>query len=286
MTAFTQLNCPGSKKLFLALLALCSLSVGYSQSKSLASRITPRSDNTTPHRMGMIFSDKNFASTMLNPTGWGSTKSFAFVSVSGTPNQLYSKLPDLALRTGVGVGDARKAVSAVAILNVNDVSAASHFRLRDLSYSFIVSRDLGGAGSVSAGTLHLFADPEVSDGVKSFYVAYSYAIKGIQPVTPGNPRLSFTAGMGSGAFYYKAPVDTYLGKGHHATGVFGSVSYDLVKNLSLNAEWTGVNLGLTTGYRLPHNIATIYAGISDLTRYTGDAPTFIFGVGRAFGFKK
>lgn len=241
------------------------------------------SDDCLALASGLIFSDNEAASTMLTPTGWGSTQSFAFVSASGTPNQLYSNKPDMGLRAGFGLGDSRKVVSLVGMVNVYDASSLARIKLRDVTYSFIASRSLGKWGSISVGSLNNFADTSATDGVHSYFGAYSWAPRGLKEVTPGNPRLSFTVGVGSGKFLFKTEADMQSGRGSRGTGVFASVSYDLVKNFALNAEWTGVNLGLTTAYRLPNKM-TIFAGVAQLTRVSGDAPTFVFGVGKALGF--
>ena len=239
----------------------------------------PRSDNKTPHAYGMNKSKEACAVTMLTPTGWGSSQKFVFITVGGTPNQMYSEKPDMAMRTGVGFGDSRKLVSVVGMLNINDVS-----RIRNLSYSFIASRSLNKWGSISVGALHLLKDKVTSDGIASYYVAYSNAFRGLKQVTPDNPRLSFTVGAGTGHFHTMSPSDYENGKGRYGTGVFANISYDVVKNLSLSAEWTGTNLGISTAYRLPRNLPIVFLGVSDLTQYSGDAPMFVFGVGKALGF--
>ena len=279
------------KKAALFVFAICLVASGYSQGNSGGRKPDwvpgpppgkgPRSDNRTPFPPGLNKNNSIMNSVMMTPTGWGSTESHVFATLGGSPKQLYGIKPDMALRLGFGIGDARKIASVTAMVNFNDVSKIG----QNLSYSVVASRDLGKGGSVSVGALHLFPDTAVSDGTRSFYIAYSNAFRKIRQVTPGNPRLSFTLGFGSGNFYTKSPIDYIKGKGDLGTGVFANVSYDVLKNWSVSAEWTGMNLGFTSAYQLPGFLPQVFAGVTDVTRYSGDRATFVFGVGKAFGFK-
>jgi hypothetical protein len=229
-----------------------------------------RSDNHTPHPHGMILNGDRVA-TLLTPTGWGNTGKFAFATTGGTPNQLYGSKPDMVIRLGLGIGDYRKIASLVAILNINDAS-----QLKNYSYSFIASRSLGKWGSLSAGALHLFRDRTISDGASSWYLAWSRDFR----------KFGYTLGAGTGNFATRSPYDVEAGMGRRATAVFGSLTYKPMRSWMVAAEWTGSNLAVTTSYVLPHKLPVLYCGVTDLTRYSGDGATFVFGVGKVIGFGK
>jgi hypothetical protein len=101
----------------------------------------------------------------MTPSACGTTSTFAFASISGTPYQTYASIQrqssDFLAQLGLGVGNSHKFISVVGIININDISAFDN-----LSYSFIASRQLGKLGSISAGALHLFADQKKTDADK------------------------------------------------------------------------------------------------------------------------
>jgi hypothetical protein len=263
---------PGLMKSLLTVFTLFFLITAYGQGQSATKGNKPpsppgkggRSDNHTPNPHGMIRNGDRVA-TLLTPTGWGNTGKFGFVTTGGTPNQLYGSKPDMVIRIGAGIGDYRKIASLVAILNINDAS-----KLKNYSYSFIASRSLGKWGSLSAGALHLFRDRNISDGASSWYLAWSRDFN----------KFCYTLGAGTGNFASRSPYDVKAGMGSRATAVFGSLTYKPVRKWMVAAEWTGSNLAATTSYVLPKKWPVIYFGVTDLTRYSGDSPTFVFGVGK------
>jgi hypothetical protein len=219
--------------------------------------------------------------TMFTPTGYGSNGAYAFADFGGTPNQAYStnQSADCVAQAGFGIGDYQKSVSVEAFITVNDVSKFGNF-----SYNFIASRAIGSKTAMSVGATHLFADPQKTDGLASYYVAVSSHIASER--SAGNPTFSYTAGYGNGRFLMKSERDSASGKGTQGTGFFGSVSYAVSKTATLNAEWTGMNLAITSSFNIKPGLPSLYVGVTDLTRYTGDKPVFMIGVGQTFGFSK
>jgi hypothetical protein len=215
------------------------------------------------------------STTLMTPSGWGSKETFAFVTGGGTPIQPYgsSSNPDFLAQAGFGFGDYTKTVSVVGIVNINDVSKFDNF-----SYSLIASRKLGKAGSVSVGALHLFADPYKTDAAESFYVAYSQAIR--------NSKFNYTIGVGSGRFYDNSEYDKENGKKDHGTALFGSLSYNITNYLNVSTEWTGLNLCVSSSVRVKPKWPVLSFGVTDLTRLSGDKPSFYFGLGQALIFNK
>jgi hypothetical protein len=216
-------------------------------------------------------------SNFMTPSGWGSTGTYAFGAISGTPYQTYASTQrqnaDLFGQVGFGMGDAQKFVSVVGIVNVNDVSKFNNF-----SYSFIASRQLGKFSSISAGALHLFADPNKTDAGESYYVAFSQAIK--------KTKFSYTVGIGTGRFYDNNEIDKEEGKAAHGTAVFANLSYNILKNVAVSTEWTGRNIAFSSTLMIKPNLPVLAIGVTDITRLSGDHPTFFASIGKAISFNR
>lgn len=223
---------------------------------------------------------------MMTPTGWGSTRAFGFGYIGGTFPQVYSNLNDMIGGAGIGVGNSYKSISVVGIVNIHDAS-----EFNTLSGSIIASRHIGNGTSLSGGALNIFRDTRTDAG-SSFYLALSHTSQRIQSKTPGYSGLSYTIGVGSGRFYDKSPKDISTGKSKHGTGVFANLSYELLRNMNITAEWSGLNLGMALGWR-PFFSATkryigpaITIGVADLTRSSGDQPRLVLSLSHAFIFSK
>ena len=234
-------------------------------------------------KMGMAFytiipfiAEENDDQTgsLMTPKGWSSNKRFAFMSVTGTPNALYTEKPDAIGRIGVGGGDSRKYVSVVGILNVVDMSELDNY-----SFDLMASRTIDKNSSISVGGMHLFSDADKVDAGPSYYVAYTRSTK--------NNKLNYTIGAGSGRFIEMSVADkTLRGKGDYGTGIFGNISYKIKKNININAEWTGVNLGLSAQTQIKEKWPVFSLGLTDITRYSGDKPTILLSVAHPFLLKK
>ena len=226
------------------------------------------------------------AKGMMTPTGWGSTRAFGFGYIGGTFPQVYSNDNDMIGGAGIGVGNSYKSISVVGIVNIHDAS-----ELNTLSGSIIASRHIGRGTSLSGGALHIFRDYR-TDARASYYLALSHTSQSIKSKTPGYSGLSYTIGVGNGRFYDKSPKDISTGKGEHGTAVFANLSYELLRNMNITAEWTGINLGMALGWR-PFFSATkryvgpsISLGVADLTRSSGDQPRLILSLSHAFILSK
>lgn len=238
-----------------------------------ANVIAPSANSLMKNNAGTLV----IGSSFMTPAAWGSAGPFAFASISGTPYQTYASIQrqssDFLGQIGLGVGNSQKFVSVVAIININDLSEVDNF-----SYSFSVSRHLGKLGSISAGALHLFADPKKTDAVKSYYLAYSHAIK--------KTKFSYTVGVGTGKFYENDDVDKRRGKTAPGTAVFANISYNIFKNIAVGAEWTGRNAAISSTVMIKPYLPVIAFGISELTRRSGDHPTFFISVGKGIALRK
>ncbi|MFB0498340.1 hypothetical protein ABID99_004577 [Mucilaginibacter sp. OAE612] len=213
---------------------------------------------------------------ILIPSGFGGYGTYLFGGLGATYPEVYrDNKADLIASVGACVGNPVKAINFAASLNITDVH-----RFRDFSGNFIVSRKLFTGTSISAGALQMFADVRQSDASGStFYVAVSHAVQTIKSLTPGCSRLSYTIGIGSGRFYEKSPKDIAAGRGKHGTAVFGSISYELIQHVNVNAEWTGMNFGISAGIRPFPVPLSLAVGVANLTRYTNDKANMVFSIG-------
>jgi hypothetical protein len=233
---------------------------------------------------GMTLGPNDAATGIMVPPGWGGSGTSLFGGLGGTyPEEYRNNKPDLIASAGICTGDPRKYVNFAAGLNMTDVH-----RFRDFSWNFIVSREISTGNSISAGALQAFATAKQSDApLATFYVAYSHAVQWLPSQTPGCSALSYTIGIGNGRFLDKSPDDIAAGKGKHGTGVFGGVSYEIIKHINLSAEWDGQNLGVSVTTRpFVKTPFSIGLGAANLTRYTGDRASMVFSVGYPLSLTK
>ncbi len=213
---------------------------------------------------------------LMTPAGWSTNGRFVFAGIGGTFPQVYANRSDMVAAIGAGTGNAYKAVSVAAVLNILDVSAFNHYSL-----SLIATRVLRNGSTIGAGALHLFAG-DWTDSPASFYIRYSHTAQNLPSVIRGFSKLNYTIGIGTGRFLEKSRDDVRTGKGRYGTAVFGNLSYEVIKNINLNLEWTGVNLCVTAGVRPLPQLPSLSFGLADLTRYSGDKVRFVAGIGYAF----
>ena len=238
-----------------------------------------------PQYFNIILPSNNLQS-VSTPSGWGGgNNAYMFVVVGGIFPALYANpdKADLISTAGISVGNPVKFVNVSASLNITRVSD-----LRDFSGNLLLSKQLRNGGSISVGGLQLFASKSVSDAPDpTFYVAYSHAVQSVKSEVDGFSALGYTIGIGTGRFLHKSPDDVRTGKGRYGTGVFASVSYEVISRLNLNAEWSGLNLGFSMGVRpVKQSAVTMGFGVHNLTRFSGDRVTFLALVGIPVFLKK
>jgi hypothetical protein len=258
---------------------LCSMFAGalFAQS-SFERELQKRTDSLLAPVKGKNMSDELLPNPVLQnliaPSGWGGYGTYIFGGVGGDYAQPYRTTADLISFAGFCVGDPQKFVNIALSVNATDVSSTNNF-----SGNITVSRHIFTGSSISAGALQLFAKERESDAALStFYFAFSHAVQGLPSATDGSSKLTYTIGIGSGRFYRKSPRDIQAGRGAHGTAVFGSLSYELIKWLNLNVEWSGVNLGCSFGIKPFNKPLAIGIGITNLTRYSSDKPNASFVV--------
>jgi len=173
---------------------------------------------------------------------------------------------------GFCVGDPQKAVNVAFSINLADVH-----KFRDFSGNFEVSRQIFTGSSISVGGLQLFANSQQSDSPgATFYFAFSHAVQSLPSATDGSSKLTYTIGIGNGRFYDKSPLDINADKGAHGTAIFGSISYELIKRVNFNTEWSGTNLGCSLGIKPFESPLAIGVGVTNLTRYSSNKPNSSF----------
>lgn len=212
---------------------------------------------------------------ILIPSGFGGYGTYLFGGVGATYPEVYrNNKADLITSVGACIGNPAKAINFAASLNMTDVH-----KFTDFSGNFIVSRKLFAGTSISAGALQMFASRRSDASGSTYYLAVTHAIQTIKSLTPGCSRFSYTIGIGSGRFYEKSPKDMAAGRGKHGTAIFGSISYELIQHVNVNAEWTGMNLGISAGVRPFPVPLSLAVGVANLTRYTNDRANMVFSIG-------
>jgi hypothetical protein len=214
--------------------------------------------------------------SVMTPTGFGGFGTYVFGGIGGVYPAVYTNKGDLVSSVGFCVGNSERLFNFAASTNITKVTSLS-----DISVNLILSRKLFTGTSMSVGGLQLFAHSVQSDAPGgTYYAAISHALQGVRSKSPGYSALSFTIGFGNGRFIQKSPYDVAAGRGSRGTGVFGNISYELFKRVNVIAEWTGLNLGFSTGIR-PFKASpfSIGIGVSDLTRYSSDKPSMMFSMG-------
>jgi len=214
--------------------------------------------------------------SVMTPSGFGGYGTYLFGGLGGVYPAVYTNKVDLIASIGFCVGNSDKAINFAASTNIGKVH-----NLSDLTANFIVSRRVFTGSSISLGGLQLLASSILSDAPgETFYFAFSHSIQTIPSKTPGYSALTYTIGIGNGRFWQKSPDDIAAGRGKYGTGVFGNISYEVMRRVNLNAEWTGMNLGISTGIRpLAGSPFSLGVGLTDLTRYSSDKPSMIFSMG-------
>lgn len=233
-----------------------------------------------------IILPNNSVQSIMTPSGWGGGNStYVFAVLGGVFPALYTdpQKADLIGALGLSFGDPDKYVNVSASVNVTRVS-----ELRDFSMNLILSKQIFRSSSISVGGLQLFASPSVSDAPDAtYYIAFSHAVQTVRSKTPGYSGLGYTIGYGNGRFLHKSPLDIESGKGKYGTGFFANVSYEIVRQININAEWSGMNLGFSSGVRpIKNSSLTIGFGIYNLTKYAGDRVQFIGSVGLPISLNK
>jgi len=271
-------------------IAVCALyALPASAQNSFEDAITQKFDSlahlkNTTKLPGMGLGPNDAATGIMTPAGWGGYGTSIFGGVGGTyPEEYRNNKVDLIASGGFCIGDPVKFVNFAAGVNMT-----SPHNLSDFSGNFIVSRQLSTGNSISAGALQVFASSQQSDApAPTFYIAYSHAVQWLPSKTPGCSALSYTIGFGNGRFLDKSPDDIKAGKGKYATGIFGSVSYEIVKHTNLSAEWDGQNLGLSLTTRpFIRSPFSVGLGAANLTRYTGNRASMVFSVGYPLSLTK
>lgn len=214
--------------------------------------------------------------SFMIPSGWGGYGTYLFGYVGGAYPEVYTKKKiDMLAAVGFCIGNPEKFVNLAISVNMGSLR-----RFTDFSANFSISRSIYRGSSITVGGLQLFANPNQSDAPgATFYIAFSHAFQGMPSKTPGYSKLSYTLGVGNGRFLTKSGKDIETGKGKYGTAVFGGISYEVLQHVNLNADWSGMNLGLSVGVRPFKTSLSFGIGVTNLTGYSADMPSMIFSIG-------
>lgn len=229
-----------------------------------------------PSKLTNELSPNDAMKSVMTPTGFGGFGTYVFGGIGGVYPAVYTNKGDMVSSVGFCVGNSEKLFNFAASTNITKVTSLS-----DISANFILSKKIFTGTSMSVGALQIFAHAVQSDAPGgTYYAAISHAVQTVRSKTQGYSALTYTIGFGNGRFIQKSPYDIAAGRGSRGTGVFGNISYELFKRVNIIAEWTGLNLGFSTGLRpLKNSPFSIGIGVSDLTRYSSDKPSVMFSMG-------
>ncbi len=201
------------------------------------------------------------------PSGWGGYGTYLFGGIGGNYVQPYRPNADFILFAGFCAGNPERIANVAVSVSALDASKAS-----DFSWNLSASRRVFRGSSISAGALQLFANPKVTDAPGStIYIAFSHAVQSLpSQYNPGSSKLTYTIGVGTGRFYKKSGRDIASGRGATGTALFANISYELLRKVNVNVEWSGMNLGCSLGLKPFENPLAIGIGLTNLTRYSSD----------------
>jgi hypothetical protein len=118
---------------------------------------------------------------------------------------------------------------------------------------------------------------------RSFFAVISHTVQEVPGTRPGVGRLHLSLGAGTGQFA-NMPLATRAHSGKtDGTWVFANAAVALGENWNLIGEWDGLgmNAGMSYSFPLPGFIASVTAGVADITKSVGDRPRFVAGAGAA-----
>ncbi len=213
--------------------------------------------------------------SLTAPSGWGGYGTYVFGGIGGNYAQPYRHSSDFISFAGFCFGDPERVVNVALSVNATDMS-----KVRNFSGNVAISRRVFTGSSISAGALQLFANPNITDSPgATIYFAFSHAVQWLpSQLNPGSSKLSYTIGIGTGRFYRKSPMDIQSARGTHGTAVFAAVSYELLKKVNFNVEWSGMNLGCSFGIKPFEQPIALGVGVTNLTRYSSDKANISFVV--------
>jgi hypothetical protein len=233
-----------------------------------------------------ILLPNNAVQSVMTPSGWGGgNTTYLYLVVGGIYPAEYTTpgKADLITAAGLSFGDPKKYANVSLSVNIGRVS-----ELQDLSANIILSRQIFDASSISVGGIQLFASSDISDAPKpTFYFAFSHSVQTVTSKSSGHSALGYTIGIGNGRFLNKSPKDIATGKGKYGTAVFANISFEVFRGVNINAEWSGLNLGVSSGIRPFNKIpVTVGYGVYNLTRNSGDRISFIGSLAYPFVLDK
>ncbi|GAB2986946.1 hypothetical protein GCM10027049_28440 [Mucilaginibacter puniceus] len=229
-----------------------------------------------PSNLTNELSPNDAMKSVMTPTGFGGFGTYVFGGIGGVYPAVYTNRGDMISSVGFCIGNSEKIVNFATSANITKVTSLS-----DVSANFILSKKIFTGTSIAVGALQIFAHSVQSDAPGgTYYAAISHAVQTVRSKTQGYSALTYTIGYGNGRFIQKSPFDVAAGRGSKGTGIFGNISYELFKRVNIMAEWTGLNLGFSTGLRpLKNSPFSIGIGVSDLTRFSSDKPSMMFSMG-------
>ena len=223
--------------------------------------------------------------SILTPTGWGAAYNTVFGGAGYQTNTPSTGGADADWGFGVGLGDPVLLVGVQITGTVYDFWGFSHFGL-----GAKVHRYLGLGTSVAVGAMSLVnpvddlnSDQSILAG-RSLFAVISHTVQQLPGTRPGIGRLHVSLGAGTGQFANMPRSTGADREKSKATRVFGNAALELAENWNFIGEWDGLgmNAGMSYSFPFPSFIASVTAGVADITQRVGDRPRFVFGAGAGY----
>lgn len=232
----------------------------------------------------MTLSPNAAAKALMVPSGWGAWGHTLFLGAGLTYPQVYADDADGGATIGYGFGHPAKNLGVQLTASVLDISEFDNFAFgakihRYLGYGLSVA--IGGDG---LGQIH---DNDDDDDVEpTGYIAISRSSQRLKSLAdPKVSRLHVNIGAGTERFARKSERDRAEGKGKYGTVAFGSIAYELWRNINLIVDWNGINLSAGVSVKPFTKVPVgLSLGAADLTTNSGDGVRFIASVGGAIDF--
>lgn len=246
----------------------------------------PKQEFTIPIERGYLLSP---ALTIANPNGYGADGRTLFVSASYQRRTRFTKTNDGELGLGIGVGNAVKSVGIELAYTLNTFGTSQDFGSG--AFSIKVHRRISEDFAVAAGWnqfASILINPKVPfDYPKnSYYVVATKVFKTRPYISQPFSRVAVTLGVGSGQFLPFDKIQAAVARDEAPTGlgIFGSLSFRVLRPVSAIVEWTGQDLGVGLSIVPFKNIPLVMTpAIRDITG-AGDGARFIMGAGVGIRF--
>ncbi len=230
-------------------------------------------DDKDCHNDHLSWGDRSAPSMGANtPTAFGAGWGDLWGGLSYAARARYVDANDGEASGGFGLGNPRRNIGIE--VNVYSFSTVREAPFRRGAVDIKLHRQLGKGLAVAAGWESALSWGP-SDGGRSVYAVASHYVS-----LGRNQGLLTTLGVGNGRFQSEQAV----GLGQNGLSVFGSAAVQVVRPLSLIANWTGQDLTMSASLAPFRKLGLVLGiGAADITGRAGDGARLVTSIGWGFG---